>query len=45
MIRDMLITVTNLTAFLGKDIPESFIHQIIEEANVVDHDGKIDYDK
>jgi len=39
------ITVNNLTAFLGKDIPESFIHKIIEEADVVDHDGQIDYDE
>jgi len=39
------ITVTNLTAFLGKDIPASFIHQIIEEADVLEHDGQIDYEE
>jgi len=39
------ITCRNLTAFLGKDIPESFIHKIIDEADVLDHDGKIDYEE
>jgi Ca2+-binding EF-hand superfamily protein len=38
------ITVSNLTDFLGDDVPREFIDEIIDEADV-SHDHRIDYDE